>query len=87
MVHVWKPTRLRQEFQPNLGYVAESLYNKKEKEEGKGEGSWESSRDEKNGTQEKIWNIYIYIYECLKPIIKIISTSCIEHSKEVYQLA
>lgn len=45
MVHVWKPTRLRQEFQPNLGYVAESLYNKKEKEEGKGEGSWESSRD------------------------------------------
>lgn len=53
MVHAHKPRRLRQEkFQPSLGYMAESLYNKRE---GGEEGSREVEiRKMINGSQEKI---------------------------------
>lgn len=86
MVHVCKPMRLRQQFQPNLGYVAESLYNKKKKRREKEKEAGRVVETRKMIPRRK-YGIYIYNYEYLKPIIKIISISCTEHSKEVYQLA
>lgn len=55
MVHAHKPRRQRQEkFQPSLGYMAEYLYNKKEREEGKKKEAEREAEIRKKGFQEKI---------------------------------